>query len=100
MIEMLARGNIKHMQKEGQGKCKGRGNSHVKAPEARGESRPHSKAELSFPSATRTCQSNLHLFILALSFLSPRERSIHARRMFSSSGQKKDESSDRIVSKF
>ena len=60
----------------------------------------YKSASLSLPVATRFLHSCLQLAILVRSFLSPNIFSIHDNSASSSSGTKKDERSDKTVSKF
>ena len=60
----------------------------------------YSNAGPSLPDATSIFQSALHFSMLLLNFLSPSILDIHVKSEFSSSGTKKDESRERMVSKF
>lgn len=66
---------------------------------AQGHARYYSSAEPSFPAATSFLQSDLHSFMLLLSFLFPSNLDIQPNNKFSSSGTKNDESNDKMVSK-
>jgi len=60
----------------------------------------YNNADPSLPDATSLFQSALHFFMLFLNFLSPSVLKIHVKSRFSSSGTKKEESRERMVSKF